>query len=165
MQAFIATIRTATAAATELLIAHSEREAFEDAEKRHNADGKYVLVTIEKAELGPVIIVNGQPRSHEMTMLAKIDADTERRYAKKNAPCATNRRVQVAFAEFNQAEPVLREVELLASYADGYSRVRKANGATAKVHTSAIRPIGAAVSATLAGIRQQLMAMSTELAA
>ena len=73
--------------------------------------------------------------------------------------------MQVPFAAFGQAEPVLHEVELLASYADGYSRVRKANGTTAKVHTSTIRPPGAAVSATLAGLRQQLIATRNELAA
>lgn len=165
MQAFIATIRTAVASSTELLIAYTERDAFEDAEKRHGADSQTVLITIERADLGPVIVVNGVSRNHEMTMLAKIDEETAKRYAPLGAPSQTARRVQVPFAAFGQTEPVLREVELLASYEDGYSRIRKADGKTALVHTSTIRPLGTAVVTTLASIRRQLVETRTAMAA
>jgi hypothetical protein len=165
MQAFIATIRTAIATSTELLIAYTERDALEDAEKRHGADSQHVLIAIERADFGPVIIVNGVTRNHEMTMLAKIDEENAKRYATKRTTSINPTRVQVPFATFGHTEPVLREVELIASYADGYSRIRKADGNTATVHTSTIRPLGAAVIATLDSIRLQLIEARADLLA
>lgn len=166
MQAFIATIRTAVASSTELLIAYTERDAFEDAEKRHGADSQTVLITIERADLGPVIVVNGVSRNHEMTMLAKIDEANAKRYAGKTAASAKPTRVLVPFATFFSDELVMREVELIASYADGYSRIRKSDNQTALVHTSTIRQIGtAAVAATMDSIRRQLVQARAELLA
>lgn len=166
MQAFIATIRTATLELTELLVAPTEADALVDAEQRHNADGQTVMVSVEQAQFDAVIVV-GAPatrRNAEAEALANLTSAHAARFESVSKAAGIHH-VQVPFAAFGQAEPVLHSVELLASYADGYSRVRKANGTTAKVHTSTICPLGAAVSATLAGLRQQLIATRNELAA
>lgn len=166
MHAFIATIRTATAELNELLIALNEADALIDAERRHNADGQTVFITVEQAQFDAVIVV-GAPaarRNAEAEALAKLTTEHADKFHSLSKQ-AGMRRVQVPFAAFGQAEPVLHTVELLATYADGYSRVRKANGHTAKVHTSTIRPFSAEVLATLSVLRQQLISTRNELAA
>lgn len=166
MQAFIATIRTATLELTELLVALTEADALVDAEQRHNADGQTVMVSVEQAQFDAIIVV-GAPatrRNAEAEALAKLTTEHADKFHSLSKQAGMHR-VQVPFAAFGQAEPVLHTVELLATYADGYSRVRKANGSTARVHTSTIRPFGAAVLATLSGLRQQLISTRNELAA
>lgn len=166
MQAFLATIRTATQVLTELLVSLNEADALVDAEQRHNADGQTVLISVEPVVVDSVIVV-GQPaarRDHEAAALSKLTTEHAARFQPAtNAPGIA--RVQVPFSTFGQIEPVLHEVDLLASYEDGYSRVRKQNGTTCKVHTSTIRPLGAAVVATLQGLRRQLIDTRNELAA
>jgi hypothetical protein len=166
MQAFIATIRTATQELTELLVSLNEADALVDAEQRHSADGQTVMISVEQAQFDAVIVV-GAPtasRSAEADALEKLTTEHAARFHSVSKAAGIHR-VQVPFSAFGRLDPVLQDVELLASYDDGYSRVRKQNGTTCKVHTSTIRPLSAAVLATLNGLRRQLVATRNELAA
>lgn len=159
MQAFIATIRTATAAATELLIAETEAAALADAERRHSTDSQTVLITVEAADFETVIVVSSATQVANTTKLLQPVVSIRRPADATPTTPATPTRVLAPFAVFGETEPVMREVELLKSFPDGYSRVRLDATRTATVHTSTIRPLVASTATTQnSTTRQQLAA-------
>lgn len=159
-QAFLATIRTSTAETTELIVAATEAAAQTEAEARHGADDRSVLISVERLAVDDVVIV-ATPTTSTSTGTADglVSATGARpvlpfpftdirpslgRHVPNAAiypsAAAHGLRGTALFSAPGLLDPVERPVTVLATYADGRSRVRiDDSGTTALIDSTSLR--------------------------
>lgn len=156
-QAFLATIRTSTNETTELIVAASERAAMAEAESRHGADDRSVMISVERLEVDDVVIVCAQAETgtadglvsatgaRSMLPFPFIDIRPSLGRHVPNAAIypsadACGLRGTALFSAPGLLDPVERPVTVLATYADGRSRVRiDDSGTTALINSTSLR--------------------------